>query len=315
MTVWTNLLSANIPLKSSRGKALTETVDSVRVFLKEIGRHPLLSASEELELGRLVAVGFQAESIPESQRTDEDRAAIHQGKKAKDRLIRCNLRLVVSIAKKYQGRGVDFLDLIQEGSIGLSRAAEKFDHEKGYKFSTYAYWWIRQGITRSIASDSRAIRLPVHMGERLTKIKRAKGKFVAIYGRFPTAGELAEITGIPESKIRDCLAANHSVGAVASLDSKPGDGALALLDLLEDQQVGDGSEQIDRAFIGALLDQYLECLTPQERRVIGLRVVQGLTLTEASQRLGISRERVRQIQRAAMLRLRTQAGALASAIG
>jgi RNA polymerase primary sigma factor len=259
--------------------------DSTKVYLREIGRHKLLNGREEIQLARATRVG------------DE---------RARRKLVQCNLRLVVSIARRYINRGIAFQDLIQEGNLGLIRATEKFDPERGYKFSTYATWWIRQSITRAIANKSRAIRIPVHMTEvmsRLCKVVRQQSEKL---GRRPTLDEIIAASGLEREKV--LLAFGASKGML-SLDATTKEGAeRTLADLLQDSQQAPPEDAAASKLLSKDVQELLKSLTAQERDVINLRfgllTGQPSTLAEAGQVLGLSRERIRQIEFKAMKKLR-----------
>lgn len=262
--------------------------DSVGLFLKEMARYPLLTQTEEVQLAKAIVRGGEAAEL------------------AKRKLVRANLRLVVSIAKKYLNRGVPFLDLIQEGSIGLMRAAEKFDYERGYKFSTYAYWWIRQGITRAIASQSRTVRLPVHMVEKLNQVKKARRELSQTLGRKPKKEEIAEALELTPDKLDAILDAGKRTLSLHIRVGKEED--TELLQLIEDTDGLPPDVQMDLNLLTEQVNGVLEQLSARERDIISLRF--GLedgrshTLAEIGELYDLSRERVRQIQAKAMRKLR-----------
>ena len=290
------------------------STDPVRLYLQDIGRVDLLTQEQELTLARLVQRREQLlrEGDPDKDELAKDeladkerRLTLHRGKRAKERMIQANLRLVVSVAKKYQRRGMDLLDLVQEGTLGLERAVERFDPTRGFRFSTYAYWWIRQGITRALASQSRTIRLPVHITEKLNRIKRAQRELSARLGRLPCVAEIAQELNLSEALIRETLL---QLPKPVSLEARVGkEHDMQLGDLLEDGH-GTPEQELAREQLHNDLEALLEDLSSREAEVIRQRF--GLvddtprTLTEIGAAMQLSRERVRQIESRALLKLR-----------
>jgi RNA polymerase nonessential primary-like sigma factor len=295
----------------------SSSTDPVRQYLQDIGRVDLLSAEQELILARMVR---RRQTLLEQQQEDsaaseawaarcdisltELRQALHRGRRAKERMIQANLRLVVSVARKYQQRGLELLDLVQEGTLGLERGVEKFDPTRGFRFSTYAYWWIRQGVTRAIASQSRAIRLPVHINEKLNRIRRHQRELQTSLGRSPNLPELAAAAGLSQEMVR--LTLERQPRAI-SLDLPVGrDQESDLGDLLEDQHPTP-EDLLARQQLQEELEAMLQELSSREATVIrerfGLADDTPRTLTEIGDRLQISRERVRQIESRALLKL------------
>jgi RNA polymerase primary sigma factor len=284
-------LSPEALAKSLRGKTseyLGLSDDSVGMFLREMARYPLLTQAQEIELAREISKGGVI------------------GERAKRKLVRANLRLVVSIAKKYLNRGVPFLDLIQEGAMGLMRAAEKFDYERGYKFSTYAYWWIRQGITRAIASQSRTVRLPVHMVEKLNQVRKVRQMLSQELGRKPTKQELAGALDMEEDKLEQVLDVSQRTLSLHAWVGRDED--TELMQLIEDADNVAPNDNLDHKLLVDRLNSVLDHLSDREREIIKLRFGltdgQHYTLSEIGQLYDLSRERVRQIQAKAMRKLR-----------
>ncbi|MET8278414.1 RNA polymerase sigma factor SigB [Micromonospora sp. NPDC005174] len=310
------------PASSTETDALTDldatdergiSTDLVRAYLNGIGRTKLLTAAQEVELARRVEAGLFAEEklatctpVSEELRADLELIVV-EGRAAKDHLLEANLRLVVSIAKRYTGRGMAFLDLIQEGNLGLIRAVEKFDYAKGYKFSTYATWWIRQAITRAMADQARTIRIPVHMVEQVNRMVRARRELAVTLGREPTVAEVARALEIPEFQVIELISYDREP---VSLDQAVGDdGESALGDFVAAvdprTDLGEGAAQ------GELRNEVsivLSTLSQREQAVIRLRF--GLddgrqrTLDEVGREFGLSRERIRQIEKVTLLKLR-----------
>ena len=310
----------------SSGYSKTSSDDTVGAFFKEMARYPLLKPEEEVELANSVQFLVEMEELQErlygelgrkptkadiakavnlTERQLESR--LYRSRVAKRKMIRSNLRLVVSIAKRYLNRGFPFLDLIQEGALGLNRATEKFDPDKGYKFSTYAYWWIRQAITRTIANDARTIRLPIHIVEKLNKLKKAQRELKQQLQRNPNEVELAEALDITPSNLRQLLqlrrrslSLNHRVGKGEDTE---------LVDLLEDNELRLPEEQMSETMMRQEIWEVLsDVLTEREKDVISLRYglasSEPYTLEEVGGMFNLSRERVRQIQSKAMRKLR-----------
>ena len=291
--------------------------DPVRMYLKEIGKVPLLSADEEINIAMRMEKGDEAKQMLESginadgkSLTDEEKkqcqAAIDDGTQAKRLLAEANLRLVVSIAKRYVGRGMLFLDLIQEGNLGLIKAVEKFDYRKGYKFSTYATWWIRQAITRAIADQARTIRIPVHMVETINKLIRVSRQLLQEYGREPTPEEIAKAMGISEAKVREIIKIAQEPVSLETPIGEEEDSHLG--DFIPDDDAPAPAEAASHALMREQLWDVLNTLTPREKKVLRLRF--GLddgnqrTLEEVGREFKVTRERIRQIEAKALRKLR-----------
>ena len=320
--------------KKTKSKVLTSTpapaytADMVRTYLHEIGRVPMLTHEQEIIYGKQVQQMMKLletrEALAKTKGTpvtdaelaiylelpeEELKANLQRGRRAKQRMIEANLRLVVSIAKKYQKRNLEFLDLIQEGSMGLERGVEKYDPMRGYKFSTYAYWWIRQAITRAIAQQSRTIRLPIHITEKLNKIKRVQRELTQELGRSPNVNEIAEMLDMEATEIRDYLSMSRQP---ISLDMRVGDNQdTELRDLLEDGTASP-EDYTTQVLLRQDLHNMLADLTPQQRQVLLLRygLDDGIerSLAKVGECLNLSRERVRQLERQALDYLRRRKG-------
>jgi RNA polymerase primary sigma factor len=304
------------PVQESGGEAARTgdgALDMVQHYLQEIGRVALLTAQQEIDLAEQIERGNLAEAQmamaagfnAREQRTLQ--LLIQQGNEARRHLIQANLRLVVSIAKKYVGRGLSLLDLIQEGNIGLMRAVEKFDREKGNRFSTYATWWIRQAVTRAIAEQGRTIRLPVHMSESVSQVKRMSDRLSQTLERQPSADEIALALGQPLERIERVLEAARRPVSLATPVGEEGEHTLG--DFLPDEDLPAPGEQATQQFLQQDLSLALDQLNERERRIIDLRYGLGNnrrhTLEEIGRRLGMTRERARQIEAEALRRLRS----------
>jgi RNA polymerase primary sigma factor len=285
--------------------------DTIGLYFKEIGRVPLLTAEEEvmlakrMEAGKLAQEELRRDGIGSEERISLRRTML-DGIAAREHLIRANSRLVVSVAKKYIGRGVPFLDLIQEGNIGLVRTADKFNYRLGHKFSTYATWWIRQAVTRAIADQSRTIRVPVHMGDQITKLLRTSHRLTQELGREPTSGELAQAMDITKRRAEEMLRAARQPLSLEMPTDDEGDSELG--DFIEDENTPNPDDEASAAVLRELLTEMLQDLPPRAVRILKLRygLVDGetYTLEEVGKKLGVTRERVRQIEAEALSRLR-----------
>ncbi len=289
---------------------LIDIDDSISLYLKEIGRVPLLTAEEEVSLAKRMERGKEAKlKLAETEDPDErDRLLpiVRDGQAAQEHLIKANSRLVVSVAKKYVGRGVPFLDLIQEGNIGLIRAVKKFDFRRGFKFSTYATWWIRQAVTRAIADQGRTIRVPVHMYEQINRLTRTTRQLVQELGRDPTTEEIAERLGVPPRKVEQIIRVSQRP---LSLEMPVGEEEDSYLgDFIEDAEADSPTDSASQTMLRQVIDEIFESLTPREVRILQLRfgLVDGYsyTLEEVGKKFGVTRERIRQIEAQALGRLR-----------
>ncbi len=294
-------------------------VSSLSAFLSEIGRHQLLTPEQELTMGRKVQAMIaitERSHLPngtqkKSKYSPEERRTIRNGEKAKNQMITANLRLVVNLAKRYQGKGLDLLDLIQEGTLGLTRAVEKYDPKRGHRFSTYAYWWIRQGLNRALSTQSRAIRIPVNVNEKLTKLRAAKSRLMQANGLAPSANQLAVTMKLPLEEVEDLLACELrsitvSLQGVIKSKSDPSE----LVDLLPSDETPP-MELVELAERSASAWQLLNKanLTPKERTVVTLRfgldgTHQWRTLAEVARQMNCSREYCRQVVQRALRKLR-----------
>ncbi len=300
------------------GRTSSSSADPVRMYLKEIGRVPLLTAAEEVDLAKRIEAGSEAasrladiiaagegDSLDFSERRRLTKL-VRSGDGAKTALIQANLRLVVSIAKRYVGRGMLFLDLIQEGNLGLMRAVEKFDYTKGFKFSTYATWWIRQAITRAIADQARTIRIPVHMVESINKVHRVQRQMLQQLEREPTVEELAEKVGMTPSRVREIIRIAQDPLSLNSPVGEEDDSNLA--DFIEDQQAEAPAEIAARSMLNDAVLEALDELNEREKQVVRLRFGlddgQARTLEEVGREFGVTRERIRQIESKTLAKLR-----------
>jgi RNA polymerase primary sigma factor len=314
--VWEDEDESEALLKARREAEMTASADPVRAYLKQIGKVALLNAEDEVDLAKRIEAGvYAAERLSHTSEASEGRTTqltrdlrwiVGDGERAKNHMLEANLRLVVSLAKRYTGRGMAFLDLIQEGNLGLIRAVDKFDYAKGYKFSTYATWWIRQAITRAMADQSRTIRIPVHMVEIINKLGRIQRELLQDLGREPTPEELAKEMDITPDKVLEVL---RYARAPISLDQTIGEeGDSELGDFIEDAEAIVAFDAVAFTLLQDQLRSVLQTLSEREAGVIKLRF--GLTdghprtLDEIGQVYGVTRERVRQIESKTMSKLR-----------
>ena len=283
------------------------SADSIGWYLSNIGRVPLLTPAEEIELAHHVQGMKLLLQLPSEQLTPRQKHQIRMGTRARDRMMAANLRLVVSVAKKYQNQGLELLDLVQEGAIGLERAVDKFDPAMGYKFSTYAYWWIRQGMPRAIDNSARTIRLPIHVSEKLSKMRRITRELSHRFGRQPNRLELAHAMGMQPEELEDLISQS---APCASLDAhaRGDDDRSTLGELIADPNSNESMDSMDRSLQKEHLGTWLSQLNERERKIIELRFgLEGhepLTLAEIGRQINVSRERVRQLEAKAILKLR-----------
>jgi len=288
-----------------------DTDDTIGLYLKEVSRVPLLNAEEEVELAQRIERGRMArEELARGnvsmRRRMELRRLIEDGWAAREHLITANSRLVISVAKKYMGRGVPFLDLIQEGNIGLIRATKKFDYRRGHKFSTYATWWIRQAVTRAIADQGRTIRVPVHMGDQINKLLRIQHQLTQRLGREPSVEELAEALDVPPKKVENMIQVARRPLSLETPTDDEEDSVLG--DFIEDDEAPPPDATATYNLLREHLEEVLNSLPPREVRILQLRYGlldgQAYTLEEVGRKMGVTRERVRQIEAQALSRLR-----------
>ncbi len=297
----------SLTAKQNQKKSARLASDSIGYYLSSIGRVPLLTAAEEIELAHHVQNMKKMLEIPETERSLKHLRLIKIGKRARDRMMSANLRLVVSVAKKYQNQGLELLDLVQEGAIGLERAVDKFDPAMGYKFSTYAYWWIRQGMTRAIDNSARTIRLPIHISEKLSKMRRVSRELSQKSGRQPTRLEMATAMGIEQKDLEDLISQS---APCASLDAhaRGEEDRSTLGELIPDPNGEEPMEGMDRTIQKEHLGTWLTQLNEREQKIMKLRFgldgEEPLTLAEIGRQINVSRERVRQLEAKAILKLR-----------
>ena len=288
-----------------------EIDDSISLYLKEIGRVPLLTAEEEVSLAKRMEKGRESRKqltlgIDDWEERERLLWFVRDGQAAQEHLIKANSRLVVSVAKKYVGRGVPFLDLIQEGNIGLIRAVKKFDYRRGYKFSTYATWWIRQAVTRAIADQGRTIRVPVHMYEQINRLTRTSRQLVQELGRDPTTEEIADELGVTPRKVEHTMRVSQRPPSLEMPVGEEEDSYLG--DFIEDEDADAPGDAAGQQLLREVIDEIFQSLTPREVRILQLRfgLVDGYcyTLEEVGKKFGVTRERIRQIEAQALSRLR-----------
>ena len=294
--------------KDKNDLAQIDADDSVGLYLKEVGRVPLLTAEQEVSLSKRIERGRKArESMAAGNGNRANlRLFIEDGWAAREHLITANSRLVISVAKKYMGRGVPFLDLIQEGNIGLIRAAKKFDYRRGHKFSTYATWWIRQAVTRAIADQGRTIRVPVHMGDQINRLLRTSHQLTQLLGRDPTTQELADSLRVTPKKVENMIQVARRPISLETPTDEEEDSILS--DFIQDDESPAPTDVVTNSLLREQLRDVLHTLPPREVRILqlryGLHDGQSYTLEEVGRKMGVTRERVRQIEAQALSRLR-----------
>ena len=283
------------------------SADSIGWYLSTIGRVPLLTAAEEIELAHHVQAGKRLLDVDAAERTPKHKRQLRMAQRARDRMMAANLRLVVSVAKKYQNQGLELLDLVQEGAIGLERAVDKFDPAMGYKFSTYAYWWIRQGMTRAIDNSARTIRLPIHISEKLSKMRRISRELSHRLGRQPNRLELSHAMDMQPEELEELITQS---APCASLDAHArGDEDRSTLgELIADPASNQHMDSMDRHLQKEHLGAWMAQLNEREQKIIklrfGLEGAEPLTLAEIGRLINVSRERVRQLESKAIMKLR-----------
>jgi len=302
--------------KSSGGSVSSKTTarqggrlsaDSIGWYLSTIGRVPLLTPAEEIELAHHVQAGKKLQALADGELTARQKRQLRMGQRARDRMMAANLRLVVSVAKKYQNQGLELLDLVQEGAIGLERAVDKFDPAMGYKFSTYAYWWIRQGMTRAIDNSARTIRLPIHISEKLSKMRRITRELSHRLGRQPNRLELAHAMGMRPEELEELMTQS---APCASLDAhaRGEEDRSTLGELIADPASNEHFDSMDRHLQKEHLGAWLSQLNEREQKILrlrfGLEGAEPLTLAEIGRQINVSRERVRQLEAKAIMKLR-----------
>jgi RNA polymerase primary sigma factor len=295
-------------MRPSGAKGATRlSADSIGWYLSTIGRVPLLTPAEEIELAHHVQAGNTLQQLPEESLTPQQKRQIRMGQRARNRMMAANLRLVVSVAKKYQNQGLELLDLVQEGAIGLERAVDKFDPAMGYKFSTYAYWWIRQGMTRAIDNSARTIRLPIHVSEKLSKMRRVSRELCHRLGRQPNRLELAQALDMAPLELEELIAQS---APCASLDAhaRGEEDRSTLGELIADPASNEHLDSMDRLLLKEHLTTWLGQLNEREQKILklrfGLEGCEPLTLAEIGRHINVSRERVRQLESKAIMKLR-----------